>query len=217
MRTHTGPLKRFVDMASSPSGERSLLLDVVAFSAAIVAASVFRWEATDIIWGLWVSSLSVGFTTIVVGIASRAKDPSSGPLTERLAGGLGILAFFTFHFGLFHLAHSVFLSTFFPITDDDSFLSIFSTWFVALRLYWPFVLMTLLPKLPGLKRQWRGPDSVDASFAQPYANVVKMHLLIFVFAGLNAAGLSRYAVYPVLAFYFFPWRRFMKAYRAWGA
>jgi hypothetical protein len=44
-----------------------------------------------------------------------------------------------------------------------------------------------------------------------------MHLLIFVFAGLNAAGLSRYAVYPVLAFYFFPWRRFMKAYRAWGA
>ena len=217
MTTHMGTFKRFVDMASSPSGERSLLLDVVAFSAAIAAASILRWEATDIIWGLWVSSLCVGFTTIIVGIASKAKDPSFGPPALRLLGGLGVLAFFTFHFGLFHFVHSIFLNTFFPITDDDTFSSIFSTGFVALRLYWSFVLMSLLPKLPGLKRQWRGSDSVDASFAQPYANVVKMHLLIFVFAGLSAAGLSRYAVYAVLAFYFFPWRRFMNAYRGRGA
>ncbi len=33
-----------------------------------------------------------------------------------------------------------------------------------------------------------------------------MHLLIFVFAGLHVAGLSRLAIYPVLAAYFFPWK-----------
>ncbi len=217
MSTHTRPLKRFVDMATSPSGERSLLLDVVAFSVAIVSASVFRWEACDIIWALWVSSLCVGFTTIIVTIASKAKDPSSGPLALRILGGLGILAFFVFHFGMFHFVHSMFLAAFFPLTNDDAFSNIFSTGFVALRLYWPFVLMSLLPKLPGLARQWSGSVKADAAFAQPYANVVKMHILIFVFAGLHAAGLSRYAVYPVLAFYFFPWRRFMKAYRGRAA
>ena len=30
-------------------------------------------------------------------------------------------------------------------------------------------------------------------------------LLIFVFAGLHAAKMSQYAVYPVLFAYFFPW------------
>ncbi len=217
MNTSVRPLERFLDLASSPSGDRSLLLDVIAFSAAVVSASVFRWEASDIIWALWVSSLCVGFTTIIVAIASGVRDPSLGPLALRLGGGLGVLAFFTFHFGLFHFVHSVFLSAFFPLTDDDAFRSIFRTGLVALALYWPFVLMSLLPKLPGLARQWRGPGNARAAFAQPYANVVKMHILIFVFAGLHAAGLSRYAIYPVLAFYFFPWRRFVRAFRGRAA
>ena len=33
-----------------------------------------------------------------------------------------------------------------------------------------------------------------------------MHLLIFVFAGLHMADLSRLAIIPVLAAYFFPWK-----------
>jgi hypothetical protein len=33
-----------------------------------------------------------------------------------------------------------------------------------------------------------------------------MHLLIFVFAGLHMTGLSRLAIIPVLAAYFFPWK-----------
>ncbi len=101
---------------------RAVLLDVIAFSAAVVSASVFRWEANGIIWALWVSSLCVGFTTIFVAIASGVKDSSSGPLAVRLLGGLGVLVFFAFHFGLFHFVHSVFLSAFFPLTDDNALL-----------------------------------------------------------------------------------------------
>jgi len=44
----------------------------------------------------------------------------------------------------------------------------------------------------------------------PYGNVVRMHLLIFVFAGLSAAGLASWALYPVLFFYFFPMGKMLK-------
>ena len=44
----------------------------------------------------------------------------------------------------------------------------------------------------------------------PYGNVIRMHVMIFVFAGLYSAGLQAWAIYPVLLFYFFPLRSIAK-------
>lgn len=41
-----------------------------------------------------------------------------------------------------------------------------------------------------------------------------MHILIFVFAGLQSAGLQTLALYPVLIFYFFPIGSILKAFAA---
>ena len=38
----------------------------------------------------------------------------------------------------------------------------------------------------------------------PYKNVVRMHILIFVFAFLSVVGLRSFVLYVVLVFYFFP-------------
>jgi hypothetical protein len=127
-----------------------------------------------------------------------------------------MLAFFTVHFGMFHFGYSVFLNLFFPLLDQEAMsgsirpANLFAILGAALRLSWPLVLMTVISRLRSFPFSGVDLSSKDA-FMTPYASVVKMHILIFVFAGLHAAGLSRLAIYPVLAFYFFPWGAFRHA------
>ena len=46
----------------------------------------------------------------------------------------------------------------------------------------------------------------------PYRNVIRLHLLIFFFAGAHFAKLDNFLVYAVVsAVYFFPWRLLRKA------
>ena len=55
------------------------------------------------------------------------------------------------------------------------------------------------------RRKTRQGES-GALFA-PYKNVIRMHLLIFFFAGVAAMRLENFAIYAVVyAGYFFPWR-----------
>jgi hypothetical protein len=49
-------------------------------------------------------------------------------------------------------------------------------------------------------------------FGRPYINVMRMHLLIFFFAGAHFAGLESFWVFGMVYFlYFFPWRLFKSA------
>jgi hypothetical protein len=188
------------------------VLDVFAFAAMVVFASALRWQARDVIWGLWTSSLCVGYAYIVTSIvAGVLRVEGAGRILAAL-GGLGLLAFFTFHFGMFHFVHSMFLNGFFPLVEGDGgFPSILAILAKALESYWPLVAATVVSRLSDF-RPSDGLFGRDA-FAKPYGNVVRMHVLIFVFAGLQAADLSRLAIYPVLALYFFPWGGFVRAIR----
>jgi len=189
-----------------------VLLDVVAFSCAIIMAGVFRWEATDLIWGLWLSSLVVGYATIVSTIIVSVRG-SELPLALAVPGALGLLGFFTVHFGGFHVAHGAFLGGFFPPEGvegmESSPLNVFP---VIVKLYWPFVLVTLVAKISHIVPK-KAKLAMGDHLMKPYGNVIKMHMLIFVFAALSGFGLTRYAVYPVLIAYFFPWREFSAALR----
>ena len=194
----------------------SALVDALAFAATLVFASVFRWEARELVWGLWASSLTIGYAHIVTGITVGVVHTEAGHRIVSAVGGLLMLAFFTVHFGMFHFVHSVFLSLFFPLLEQgegsihDGPFSLFAVLGAALRLSWPLVLMTVISRVRSFP--FAGVDlSSKNAFMAPYASVVKMHILIFVFAGLHAAGLSRLAIYPVLAFYFFPWGSFRLA------
>ena len=127
------------------------------------------------------------------------------------------LGFFSIHFGGFHFVHGLFLNSFFPLVEGTpfgesiggTFAFAFGIVNTAARSYWPFVLISAASKLGDMKRSLepgKGPNMF-----LPYISVIKMHILIFVFAGLSMAGLQTWALYPVLIFYFFPAGTLLKA------
>ena len=109
--------------------------DLLAFAAGLALAWGFKWSTKDLVWSLWLSSLTVGYAMIVWSIFGGAVfvgceawrdrallgDASKVPLLlggfAFFAGGLFLLAFFTVHFGMFHFVHSIFLNLFFPIAQ----------------------------------------------------------------------------------------------------
>ncbi len=180
----------------------------LAFGLAVVCAMFAHWEARDLIWGLWISSLTIGYALIVKNILAGVLA-TPGPLRLLAAGGgVFLLAFFTFHFGMFHFVHSVFLNLFFPLAGNSQhgFPDIFSTIARTLSLYWPFVLANFIYKLPDFRLAAPDLRSKDA-FAAPYANVVRIQILIFVFAGMAALRIDRFAIYPILIFFYFPFHK----------
>jgi len=209
----------------------SAWLDGVAFAVGLGCAWWFGWQTTDLVWSLWLSSLVVGYATLVWVIARktvdigggvwRAPDASFGAraLITAIAsgGGLFTLAFFTIHFGGFHFVHSVFLGQFFPLEHHVPSVAAYAEVF---RNYWYFLPAAFLAHRAPFQRRDDGPVDLavtpqaiaarkakgDAMF-EPYKNVIRMHLLIFFFAfahGVHLAGVWIYAV--AYAVYFFPWR-----------
>jgi hypothetical protein len=262
--------------------------DLASFASIVAIASWQGWEARELIWGLWISSLVIGYAFILISslrpyftgqapcdgkmpgqmkelgalamnifvsfaafmilgirssfawiillanlsfgaaavyLAKTAREGSESPLhtaarrvftfTPCVAFTLG---FFTVHFGGFHFVHGLFLNGFFPIVDGTPFgesiggtlaffLGIAGT---AARSYWPMVMFSAWSRLGDLKRA--AGTNGGPGMLLPYICVVKMHILIFVFAGLYAAGLRFWALYPVLIFYFFPAGSVLKAF-----
>ena len=117
-----------VNRRGTASLGRRVLPDILAFAIGLALAYYLEWETTDLVWSLWLCSLVLGYTTILVTIAGGAYilvnaaehfDPVRKyrrPVTlAGMGGGLFILGFFSLHFCGFHAGHSVFLNQFFPI------------------------------------------------------------------------------------------------------
>jgi hypothetical protein len=206
-----GPLR--ILRSNSADEGRDLALDLFAFAGTVVFATVLRWEARDVIWGLWISSLTVGYATIVSNIVRGVRQVLGGYKALAVVGALGALAFFTVHFGLFHFVHAVFLNGFFPLVEDgDRFPHFLAMIARSAASFWPLIAASFLSRLSDIFPGSPAPSGKD-SFAAPYGNVVRMHLLVFVFAGLHMASLSRFAIVPVLAAYFFPWKAARRHFR----
>lgn len=116
------------------------------------------------------------------------------------------LGFFSIHFGVFHLAHGAFLNHFFPLVQDNSIKDFFKTFEILILKsftnYWPFILFSAFSRAQDYFKAFRSTGMPN--MGMPYGNVMRMHLLIFVFAGLHIIELQSYAIYPVLILYFFP-------------
>lgn len=210
--------------------------DAVAFVAVLAVAWWAGWNAGDLVWSLWLSSLVVGYSTIVWMIGQPAVEIVRASWKDRalvgsnprplivlwllvLAGALFLLAFFTIHFGMFHYIHSQILISFFPIGTARAMEAGMSTYVEILRRYWPALPSAFLAHRAAFLRK---PLSLDrnlslASLAgdnkfrglmtEPYSNVMRMHILIFFFFFAHFAKLENFSVYAVVyAVYFFPWR-----------
>ena len=202
--------------AAKLDAKKELARDLIAFAGTVAAVVFFDWQAKDVIWGLWICSLTFGYTTIVVSIFAPAFRAGGGAAAVAALGGVFMLAFFTVHFGMFHIIHGQFLQQFFPLVEaHEGFLKPQQMIGTAIALYWPMVLATFISRFSDLplkddktkkKSIFKGGASPGGdAFMKPYSNVIRMHMLIFVFAGLHAAKMADLAIYPVLLFYFFPW------------
>lgn len=151
---------------------RSSWLDALAFAAGLSVAWWAGWSSGDLVWSLWLSSLVVGYSTIVWMIAQPAAELGMAAWKDRalvesdprmlwvfyalLVAGAGFfLAFFTFHFCFFHYGHSQILISFFPIdtghgsptrTDMSTYIEIF-------HRYWPFLPSAFLAHRAAFRRR----------------------------------------------------------------
>jgi len=123
---------------------------------------------------------------------------------------LFLLAFFTVHFGGFHMVHGMFLNQYFPLlaqypvsTSIKGEMSLFRTLILtSFSKYWFFVLTSALSSWKNFIKAFRTNDG--SMMMRPYLNVIRMHVMIFVFAAMNAFKIEGAALYILLVLYFFP-------------
>ena len=132
--------------------------DAVAFAIGLAVAWWTRWSAGDLIWSLWLSSLVVGYATILWMILQPAAEfgrlawrdralfrgnarALAGFVALLLIGVAFFLGFFTIHFGGFHYIHSQILISFFPIETGHGRATVanMATYVEIARRYWPFL------------------------------------------------------------------------------
>lgn len=247
------PQREKANRMSSSTSWRKAAPDLAAFVLGLAVARALGWSARDLVWSLWLSSLVLGYLTILATIAGGVwvgagvlREPGFPPeqrgRARLLAGGVAlfVLGFFSLHFCGFHAGHATFLSFFFPLpgvpaaTFMDAFMNPFLLWRAVFRhLLVPYGLF-LIPVLVAERRQYLAPlraasenvarirhalqgaggrstDVFKDPFKRPYANVVRMHLLIFFFAACHFLRVDSFGVYAVVYFvYFFPWRLLRK-------
>ena len=174
---------------------------LVAFAATVVIAWLMRWEAGDLMWGIWASSATYGWVYGLVLIVNNPEEVDAGDGSEK-GRLLGILAFFTIMFGTFHYGQGIFLGMVFPITPLEGW-ALFLYPITSISWYWGVIATTFYSRWPELKAAAK-PSNETERILKPAKNIVQMQIMVFLFMFMAAAGLLRFAVYPVLVFYFLP-------------
>jgi hypothetical protein len=72
----------------SPAPKRShLLVDLALFAATLTLATLQRWSTTDLVWSLWIASLTVGYSLIVTSIVGALAHGNSATFLFPKPGG----------------------------------------------------------------------------------------------------------------------------------
>lgn len=199
-----------------------IFLALFSFLVTLLLATTQKWQVVDLVWSLWISSLTLGYAYLLTGIAAKAIHSGMGAEPDgfekalrglapsngvrwgvSIGAALVLVAFFTIHFGMFHFVHSVFLNLFFPLAEEtNGFPNVFKFISICIINYWPVVLLSALSQLPNFLRV--AETEHERLLTLPYSNVVKMHISIFVFAGLSALRVDSAVMIYLLILYFFP-------------
>lgn len=184
-----------------------------------------------ILWSIFGLSRIV-IAHVPANVTDRDTEKPTLSLSSLLILGavaLFMVAFFTVHFGGFHFVHSVFLNQFFPVhqgVEASGIIPAPGIYFEVFERYVWFLPLAFVAERAtfvqiGASARAMGESRVDAIpgdkskavyrkkfgfLSIPYRGVVRMHVLIFFFAGAAAMNLDHFAIYAVVyAVYFFPW------------
>lgn len=201
---------------------KNTLYALLLFVVSIVVAGCLRWTAGDIVWSVWLSSLTVGSVTLVLGyvkeVAAAQKESLAGKAVGAWAKSANlavIILFFLFLcfislliFVVLHGVQALFLNIFFPVLESDGFPG------------WSAFVDALLPKLKEYVlfiplALWVCRKNVTApegsSTLAPYKSIVTMHIFIVLFTVLHIFQVSSFWIYVgVYSFFIVPWRQLRK-------
>jgi hypothetical protein len=218
-----------------PGGWASAWPDALAFAVGLALAWFNGWQATDLVWSLWLSSLVVGYAMIVWGIfgpgvfiatkawgdrpmlKSEPKAPMAAMGGVMLVGGLFLLAFFTVHFGMFHFVHSVFLNSFFPVEPGmaRSFPGPALYWEVF-RRYWYFLPVAALAERQAFRRAPAEPvGPPDTAVTAEAIAARKARNAKAAFAGGGMMAPYKNVIRMHLLIFFFAFAHFAKFENFW--
>lgn len=189
--------------------ESNLFVEIFAFGGTLALAYFSGWRAKDLIWSLWLSSLVVGFLSVLVSGGRRIIRPDA-TMVERafsIIGALGAILTFSVHFGLFHYVYASILDLLMPLMDHPGRVYVgkltwmggtsFSFWEtlgIAIVQYWPVVLLNVM----------RDRQSVLASSVMtgketaPYLIILKLHFLVMGLGACYGLGLDSFPVYAAV-------------------
>ncbi|MBN1674552.1 MAG: hypothetical protein JXR37_26120 [Kiritimatiellae bacterium] len=196
------------------------LADAIAFVVMLVTAHSRDMDARDLVWGLWLASLTAGvvffFGTILVSRASPFRDKDIKNPLVAVGVTLVVFVLFCLAHGLVHQTLFMFLMAFLPYganldelaADPHGGLHLFARLYAD---YWPIVLITLASwGLVPVFRPKQKPKPGDIILPMPIGSLVRQVLVIFLLAGMHMLGLTAWAYYPVLCVLYLPVETWLK-------
>ncbi|RJP82599.1 MAG: hypothetical protein C4522_03005 [Desulfobacteraceae bacterium] len=183
----------------------------------IPVTAIFGFLKITLVFALF-AAISIFAAVLKHQKKSENPDPENVLLNLiiNFPAGIFILLFFTIHFGGFHFVHSIFLNGFFPLSGTQPFgmtpgqtFGLFGEFITTcIRDYWLFIGASAASSFESIIGA-AGGGRKDFML-EPYKNVIKMHLMIFVMAFAGMGGLHDYILYAVLLLYFFPVGKIIK-------
>jgi hypothetical protein len=185
----------------------SLAVAVGGIGTSLYFAWRFGWRTTELMWGFWLSSLIVGYATLLAGMCGvwwRSRDLG---LSRWFAVAGWLL--FTLHFLFLHWVGALVLPMAFPseLTRGGVFDPDF--WRVLWSTYWPVVALTFVAEADVVWGALHRYDKVS-----PYLNLVRIIVLAIPATFIGLAGfftgwftIDHIACYALVSLFLFsPWR-----------
>lgn len=185
------------------------LFEAATFAGTLALAFGLGWRTSDLIWGLWASSLTIGFVVVFAGGVRRILRPNA-TILERIfssIGAIGSLVLFSVHFGSAHYLYAAILDLLMPLMDHPGRVYVgkltwtggtsFSFWEtleIALATYWPMVLLNGVRDRTAIGKS----TATTGKEAEPYGAILKLHFLVMGLGASYAIGLDSFPVYAVV-------------------
>lgn len=184
-----------------------LALAAGSFATSLYLAWRLGWRTTDLVWGLWLSSLSVGYATLLAGMGGVWWRSRGLRLSPWIAVG-GWLAF-SLHFLALHWIAVQILPTAFPLDQVRETTGYAAFWRVLWSSYWPVVVLTLIADADVIGNAVRRYDKVS-----PYLNLFRIIMLAIPATFIGLLGyftglftIDHIACYVLVSLFMFsPWR-----------
>jgi len=203
---------------------RPWLVEALAFVVTLGWAVASGLRPADLVWGLWISSLTSGWLLLVLTFGTSILSPAAARIPEaertgqRAAAMVVIGAIFI---GVFGVVHAALIAMFEEAvgapaavdarTAGDAVRQFLGLAWSTLQAYWPLALMTLVVSLRAFVRAVTSEEDDDLILG-PWIGIVRLQVVAFVLVGFSLLGLQSVLLAGLLAAVFFPVERYVFRY-----